>query len=186
MTDLDVMKRAKDYIEKLANGIDPISGRAVPDEEVINNVRISRCLFYVSGVLGKVIDNGGVVVSVSQGRGKKLPFSITDDELKRFEYSDTGIGISEIVKRINACVANGDDMVKLSHKGIVSFLIDAGILEERVREDGRKVKYPTEAGKAIGINYEERTGSNGNYVAVLYNREAQKFVLDNLPIVLSQ
>ena len=31
------------------------------EDDVINNVRISRCLFYVSDVLRQVIENGGVI-----------------------------------------------------------------------------------------------------------------------------
>ena len=61
MNDLEIMQRAKQYIDALANGFDPISGHPVRDEDVINQVRISRCLFYVSGILQKVIDNGGEV-----------------------------------------------------------------------------------------------------------------------------
>ena len=46
MTDLEIMQRAKQYIDSLANGIDPLSGKPVKDNDVINQVRISRCLFY--------------------------------------------------------------------------------------------------------------------------------------------
>ncbi len=59
MEELDVMKRAQSYIESLANGKDPLTGNELPDADIVNNVRISRCLFYVSDVLKKVIDNGG-------------------------------------------------------------------------------------------------------------------------------
>ena len=57
MTELETMERAKMYIEKMANGIDPLSGRPVQEGDLINNVRISRCLFYVADILQKVIDN---------------------------------------------------------------------------------------------------------------------------------
>ncbi|MGN1443606.1 MAG: hypothetical protein ACI4XE_07140, partial [Acutalibacteraceae bacterium] len=59
MNDLETMKRAKSYIDMLANGIDPLTGETIRDDSVINNVRISRCLFYVSDVLNRAIDNGG-------------------------------------------------------------------------------------------------------------------------------
>ena len=45
MTELEIMQHAKDYLDKLAKGIDPLTGREVPEGEIINNVRISRCLF---------------------------------------------------------------------------------------------------------------------------------------------
>ena len=51
MTDFEIMQRAKMYIDKMTNGINPITEQYVRDEDMINNVRISRCLFYVSDVL---------------------------------------------------------------------------------------------------------------------------------------
>lgn len=66
------MQRAKAYIDQLANGINPIDGTCVADSDVINNVRISRCLFYVSDILKRVIDNGG---SISKKKVAKGPFS---------------------------------------------------------------------------------------------------------------
>lgn len=51
MTELEKIAYAKTYIEKLANGINPLTDQPVPDSDSINNVRISRCLFYVSDIL---------------------------------------------------------------------------------------------------------------------------------------
>lgn len=56
MTELEVMQRAKMYMDKLAQGIDPITGNEMPEDSVLNQVRLARCFFYVSGVLQQVID----------------------------------------------------------------------------------------------------------------------------------
>lgn len=45
MTELDIMRHAKDYIDKLAQGIDPISGQEAPKDSVINQARVVRCFF---------------------------------------------------------------------------------------------------------------------------------------------
>ena len=47
MTEIDIMKRAKMYLDNLSQGIDPISGQEVPEDSVLNNVRLARCFFYV-------------------------------------------------------------------------------------------------------------------------------------------
>ena len=60
MTELEKIERARMYIDKLANGINPIDDTVVPDGDIINNVRLSRCLFFVSDVLRQVIENGGM------------------------------------------------------------------------------------------------------------------------------
>ena len=72
MTELDIMKHAKSYLDSLSQGIDPISGQPVPNDSVLNNVRLEKCFRYVSGVLEQVIANGGKVVS-----GAPVPFYIT-------------------------------------------------------------------------------------------------------------
>ena len=55
MTELETMQRAKMYMDKLAQGIDPITDRELPEDSALNNVRLARCFFYVSDVLGQVI-----------------------------------------------------------------------------------------------------------------------------------
>lgn len=51
MTELEIMQRAKQYMKKLAKGIDPITNMKVPDDSALNNVRLSRCFLYVAGIL---------------------------------------------------------------------------------------------------------------------------------------
>ena len=58
--DLDRIKYVKNYIYKMANGTNPITDTPVADDEIINNIDISRCLFYVNDLLQKIIDNGGI------------------------------------------------------------------------------------------------------------------------------
>lgn len=51
MEELEKIEWAKTYMDKLANGINPIDDTIAPDEDIINNVRLSRCFFFVSDVL---------------------------------------------------------------------------------------------------------------------------------------
>ena len=80
MTELETMQRAKMYMDKLAQGIDPITDRELPEDSALNNVRLARCFFYVSDVLGQVIANGGMI----GGRPKLQPFSITVEPTPSF------------------------------------------------------------------------------------------------------
>ena len=73
MTDLEMMQRAKTYMDKLANGINPLDDTTLSENDIVNNVRISRCLFYVSDVLRQVIENGG---NVSKKKTPKEPMSL--------------------------------------------------------------------------------------------------------------
>ena len=59
MTELETMIRAESYIRKMADGINPITNEPAADCDMVNNVRITRCLYYVSDILRQVIDNDG-------------------------------------------------------------------------------------------------------------------------------
>ena len=148
------------------------------DDDTLNNVRVSRCLFYVSDILRQVIENGGNVGK--QAKSGKQQFSITQKELSQFTLSSTPIPVSEITKRINSLVEDRP-MTKLKHTSITSFLIESGFLVQTEAGDGHHAKLPTEQGKSIGISTEER---NGTYRVTVYNTDAQQFILDNIDAVI--
>ena len=131
MTDLEVMQRAKTYIDKLANGINPLDDTTIPKDDVINNVRLSRCLFYVSDILRQVIDNGGAVVSK---KTKKANFHISFDDIQKFRFSDTPIPVSEIAKRINE-LTGSENMKNLTYKNITDWLISIEMLRIDTKYD---------------------------------------------------
>ena len=181
MTELETMKRAKLYLDKLANGIDPLTDRPVSDCDCINQVRISRCLFYVSDVLRKVIENGGEVVKT--GKVKKEPFTISHEDLMGFPLSGSPISVTEITKRINELV-DTSAMTRLKHGSITAFLMQSGLLQEEQAEDGKTVKIPTAQGQLIGISVEKRHGQFGPYRVTLYNTDAQQLILDNMDSII--
>ena len=183
MTELEKIERAKMYMDKLANGINPIDGTMAPDDDLINNVRLSRCFFFVSDVLRQVIENGGTKSAVNE-KLKKLPLEIPMEKRSQFAYSEVPIPASEIAKRINA-LADNDTMQKLTYSGILTWLTEIGMMECALTPDGKRTKRPTKIGEETGISVEERTSSNGPYQVVVYNNAAQHFIIDNLDAILT-
>ena len=57
MTELDMIRRARMYMEKLSHGINPLDGTPVADGDLIRNGRMSRCFAFVAEVLDKVVTN---------------------------------------------------------------------------------------------------------------------------------
>ena len=57
MTELDMIRRAQMYMEKLSHGINPLDGTPVADGDLIRNGRMSRCFAFVAEVLDKVVTN---------------------------------------------------------------------------------------------------------------------------------
>ena len=45
MTENEKILYAKSFIDKMANGVNPLDNTPIPEGELLNNVRISRCLF---------------------------------------------------------------------------------------------------------------------------------------------
>ena len=183
MTELEVMQRAKDYLDKLAKGIDPLTGREVPAGEIINNVRISRCLFYVSDVLRQVIENGGVIGAPPK-RGELAPYALPFEMRSRYVFGEWPLSASQIAQRLNELV-DLNSMQKLKTTSITKFLQQSGLLFDEEGPGGGKNKRPTEAGWKLGIATTRRSGQNGDYTAVVYSREAQQFILDNLDAIIA-
>lgn len=77
MTELEIIVRAQMYLEKLANGVNPLTGQEVPENDVVNEIRIARCLFYTSGILKQIVENKGKfkVECLTENRFRLLPNS---------------------------------------------------------------------------------------------------------------
>lgn len=185
MNELEKLDRAKTYIEKLANGLDPITGSPAADSDVINNVRVSRCLFYVADVLRQVIDNGGTVSKPQKvERVKKQKFAITFEELSHFPVSDIPIPVSVFARQVNDLIPPEVPMMKLSYKSVIRFLVDSDLLTESTDTEGKIIRRPTSVGETFGIRTEDRIGAKGPYTVILYDRNSQQFLLDNMSAIV--
>ncbi|HOG00159.1 MAG: hypothetical protein BWY35_02000 [Firmicutes bacterium ADurb.Bin248] len=180
MTERDKLERARMYIYKLANGIDPISDREMPEDAVLNQVRLSRCFFYVAEALDRYIRN---YERLNREKApKKEAFALTPEQWRSIEISEQPIPISIFAQRVNAALAD-ENRVKFAYRWATDWLLEAGYL--RI-PPGAKGKLPTDAGQGLGIFTQARQSQNGPYTAVLYSREAQKFLLDNMDAMLAR
>lgn len=179
MTELEKIAYAKSFIDKLANGINPIDDSVIKDDDIVNNVRISRCFFYVSDILRQVIDNGGIIKKKAY-----IPFELSLQERSKFAYSDKPIPISEIAKRLNALIVN-ENMKKIAYRDIAEWLVSVDMLCVYTKPDGKTAKMPTENAENIGMFTEKRTGQRGEYTVTVCNKNAQMFVVDNLDAIIS-
>ena len=183
MTELDILIHAKDYIDKLAQGIDPISGHEVPEDSVINQARLVRCFFYVSSVLQQVIDNGGAVVQQPSKKRGRAYFHLTDEMRNQVVYSSEPIMIRRFLQQLNEMI-DSETTRQLSATTVTGWLVEKGFLSVDTDEKGRNRKLPTQTGLEIGISQENRVGDYGEYVAILYNEQAQHFIIDHMEDIL--
>ena len=177
VTELEIMKRAKMYMDKLARGIDPISGQEVPGDSVLSNARLARCFSYVSGILEQVIANGGRVIC------GQCEFFITEEELRRVKSAPEAIRITRLVELIMEAV-NDPNRKPMKATVITGWLIEKGFMSKQTDANGKPRRFPTETGEQLGISIQYSQGEKGTYQVVLYSPEAQRFILEHLPEML--
>ena len=163
---------AKDWILKLANGINPLDGSAIPDGDIVNNVHISRCLFYVSELLGTY-----QIMSIKKSKAYENEFYIELEDIEKVTIVER-TGIASFVREINKLIP--DNTRPISYGKILNWLMANGYLEEVEVDNFGKRKNPTASGSAVGISAGLREGTNGQYWAVEYNSNAQRFILSNI------
>ena len=166
---------AKVWIEKLANGINPLNDELVKDDDIINNVHISRCLFYVAELLGEKVPEAKVEVE------NRKAFFLSSKEAANI-YISAPNGIANFVKLVNGYIPS--DMKPLSATLVIKWLRKEGILQEVLKGDGHKTNLPTEKGKSLGIVIEFHKNAEGlGHQRVVYSINAQRFILNNIESV---
>ena len=175
MIDIEKLTIAKVWIEKLANGINPLNDEIVKDDDIINNVHISRCLFYVAELLDEI--KAGKAI---ERRGRKTFFLSSKDAANI--HISTPNGIANFVRLVNGFIPT--DMKPLSVAQVIKWLRKEEVLQEVSKEDGHKTNIPTEKGNSLGINIEIQRNPDGlDYQRVVYNVEAQRFLLNNIEAI---
>lgn len=170
MDERDKILMAQDWVRKLANGINPLTGNAVKEDDVVNNVHISRCLFYVADLLGKIPPQKKVT--------RNIPFVATAILKEKYNYVEA-ISISAFASEIKKLLP--ENMQSVSTLMFLNWLLQQGLLSEsEPDEKGRSYKIPTEKGRKVGIYSEDREINGGHYIITLYNREAQRYLLDHI------
>lgn len=178
MTDLEKIQYTKNFIDKLANGINPLDDSPIPDGDLFNNIRISRCMFYVSSILGKVIEEGSNYLNKNKSN-VVVDFTIGEKDLEKYHYSESPIPISTITKKINEEIL-WDTPNKIDYKTIQNWLIINNYLQIVVDITGHNKTVETKNGLLIGIFSEIRENNGRTYKVILYNKDAQAFIIKSL------
>lgn len=176
MTDIEKITFAKSYIDKMAQGINPLDGNPVPENDLINNVRISRCLYLVSQILDEACSQPEINTVKPNATA---PFRVTAEMTENFPFNESGMLLKDIIDYFNSCADNAG-IKRLAKPALSEWLISNGYLQPVEKDNGKHYKLPTEKGNAAGITAEDRYGMYGVYTVVLYDRQAQKLIVDSL------
>jgi hypothetical protein len=176
MEDKQLLAHAKDYIDQMAEGINPLTGEKEPDGSCLGQARISRCLQYVSGVLEQILNDTYLPRSeLPAPKPPKLPFTLTEEELHAVTPETKKISLTRLLDHIYS-FGQTEHMKKIPYKQAVNWLIEQGVLQKQ--ED--KI-LPTPFGEEIGVSWSDTAFYPGVYYAV----SAQQWIIDRLPELLN-
>lgn len=179
MTELEKIAYAKSFIDKLAIGVNPTDGTLIPDGEAATNPRISKCFFYVSEILSRVIDNP----TIGREMNKNADWVLTPQVLAKIEISDSNITLSSIAKKINIAL---NATTSFTRRELSGWLIAKGYMLVLTNVGLKPLKRPTPKGLKIGIMTEEVVSPNGETkYRVKCSPSAQEFIKNNLGEILA-
>lgn len=176
--DLKKLDVSIEYIKRMAEGKNPINNESLDNDSVLNNPNVIRCFYFIEDVLKQVKAADGKIAA----KKRKKVFPI--EHLKEYSYRKD-LSISHFIEQINEGLDEAQ-YKKLSYPKVTSWLKAMGYLDVfEDKEWNEKKSIPSEKGRAIGIYTEERESSLGRkYLAVIYNRNAQQFIIDNMENIL--
>lgn len=169
------------YLQRIADGNNPINNLPADEDSVLNNPNVIRCMFFVKDVLEEVKRNGGYIGKKTK-KSDKLEFPI--EMLKSFVYREDKV-ISRFVDQLNEGL-DENNYKKLNYKPITQWLKLNGFLQEEDDIEFKKtITMPTPRGIQLGIRTERRRNSRGmDYVMLIYGKETQEYIVQNLEKVL--
>lgn len=175
--DLKKLETSIEYLKRMAEGKNPINNESLENESILNDPNVIRCLYFVQDVLKQVYDADGKI----QVSKKKKNFPVT--HVENFEYRKD-LSITHFIEQLNETL---DESVykELSYTKITAWLKLTGYLNVVEDWDNKNKTIPSDKGRQLGIYTEERESMQGRkYEAVIYNKDAQEFIVKNMANIL--
>lgn len=175
MYDIKLVRRAKLYADAMAQGINPLNGDYVNEQDSLAQEKIQNCMIFISQILDNVITGGGKV------KKSKTSFSITSEQKSRIETSEEPVGVNELAKRINA-VIDADKMRTVSGTKIASWMVKNGYLDVVTIDDNKTIKTVNSKSAAFGISVRDKVNldTGDTYKQPVYNKFAQQYIVQHI------
>ncbi|MGE6487448.1 hypothetical protein [Paenisporosarcina sp. NPDC076898] len=161
---------AKQVLEKMANGVHPLTDQPLDEHHFLQDPRVIRPLFLLLNHLNEPNSNH-----------KKSPkkYIITQKQLDAVEFPNHRIGINDFCSRVNEQL----DLTvskKLSGKILNDKLKKLGILSEETTDEGKKRSVTNDTSASYGISTIERSYNGSPYQQIVFDDMGREFLLRNL------
>lgn len=178
MERLQMILKAKNYLELMSHSIDPITQEAIEDS-VLQKNEVKEMLLYISTLLDELIANEGEVINIAS----PIEFSIERINKNLIAISDQPIQITSFVKRINNQVDNSK-MKTLKPSRLTGWLLENGYLNKDIIPvlKNETVYSTTSSSKDIGIVEQDKINAETGEIkkSIVLTKMAQEFIVDNL------
>lgn len=175
--DMNKLEVALKYVDRMADGKNPVKNIAAEDDSVLNNPNVIRCMYFIKEVLAAVKDNDGIIAGKAP-KAPKTPFPF--ECLSGFQYvEDTTI--SHFLGQLKA-LAQDPNVKGIKIKTVTEWLTLRGyLIYVQDKYTGKMQAEVTEAGVGFGLYMNERTSMRGEtYKSIMYSQKAQEFIAANL------
>lgn len=180
--DMQKLEVAMKYIERIADGRNPVNNKPAEEDSALNNPNVIRCMYFVKEVLAAVKENDGII----GGRVSKQPKSSFPFEcLSGFKYEDD-TSIAHFMNRLKGLASN-PNVRGIGTKPVTDWLKRQGYLVDvQDKYTGKHYSEVTELGKDFGLYMQERTSTYGqSYRIVMYSQKAQEFIAMHLEQIVN-
>lgn len=178
MTEIEKIEYAKSFIDKMAKGINPLDDSDIPEDDLLNNVRISRCLFFVSETLQKTCDDLRNKDFVFQTT-KKQEFAITPEQLSAYTFDESPT-LKGITMKINYLV-DQHEVGRLRRWSLTRWLKLKGYISSAKAYRGM-----TQKGEDLGISCSQWLDGRGRPRACYrFNENAQRCILEHIEEIVA-
>lgn len=180
--DMNKLDVAMKYVERMADGKNPVKNTPAEDDAVLNNPNVIRCMYFIKEILTAVKENDGIIAGRAP-KPQKSPFPY--ECLSDFQYmGDTSI--SHFLAQLKG-LARDPQVRGIGSKPVTDWLKQKGYLADILdRYTGKMRPQVTEAGTEFGLYMEERTSMRGDsYYIIMYSQKAQEFIAANLEKIVN-
>lgn len=181
--DLEKLEVAIKYIDRMAEGKNPVKNVAVEDDSVLNNPNVIRCMFFIKEILEAVQVNDGVIGG-RKAKPSKTPFPY--ECLSEFQYMED-TSIAHFMAQLKG-LARDPNVRGIGTKPVTDWLKAKGYLVDILdRYTGKMRPQVTDAGIKLGLYMQDRTSMNGNaYQIIMYSQKAQEYIAANLETIVKE
>ena len=209
MNKRQIIQHAKNYLDLLAAGVDPISKESAAEDSVASRPQMQKCFQFVSAILGEVLENNGLVLlDTEEGQPqkpasvpvtvngnsyelvrKKAAFSITPEQRRAVFIARQPVTPYVFLKNVNR-VVNAETMEKLSIKSVNAWLQKKAYVTEGKTQTviNKTVWKPTRFAEQIGISEidipDAKTGEIKRQL--MFSAQAQQFLLDHMEEIAAE